>query len=103
MSEKGLVILGTLGCILIGVLGTLIAWFCGGKDLTGNAKDILKKMFNFQLSLTLVGIIISFIPIVNLLLLLFSLIGTVYVIKAFVAYNKNTQFNAPSFGFINIE
>lgn len=103
MNEKTLVLLGTLGCILLGVLATLIAWFCGGKDLTGNAKEILKKVFNFQLSLTLVGVVVGLIPIINLILLVFSLIGTVYVIKAFIAYNKNSQFDAPSFKFINVQ
>lgn len=101
MNEKTLVILGTLGCILLGVVGSLIAWLAGGSDLTGNSRAIIRQVFNFQLSLLVVGLIIVWIPVINLLSFVLSIVGTVYVIKAFIAYNNNTEFKAPS--FINIQ
>lgn len=101
MNEKVLSILGTLGCILLGVVASAIAWFAGGNALQTNNKEILRKMFNFQLSILILCFVLAFIPVVGQIAGLVIWIANIVVsIQAFVASNNNAAFNAPAFEFI---
>lgn len=97
MNEKTIVIIGTLGTILLGVIGSLIAWFAGKDTLQGNGKEIVREMFNLELSLTVVGLLICWIPVVNMLCGLLALTNLVFAILAFIAYKDNKEFKTPSF------
>ena len=39
MDEKTIGIFGTIAVILLGVIGSLLAWCLGGKDLQGNRSE----------------------------------------------------------------
>ena len=103
-NEKVLTLVGTLGVIILGVIGSLVAWFLGGKDLEGNARETLRQIFNFEISLIIVafivGVVSAFIPFVGILVLLLSLANLVLPIMAFIAINNGTEFKAPSFQFV---
>ncbi len=89
MKNKGLMILGTLGAIIIGIFAPLIAWLC--KDnLDGSEKPVIATMLNFEISLLIIGVILNFIPVLGRLLS-FALVVTniVYAIMAFVAAKDN--------------
>ncbi len=101
MNEKTLGIIGTLGCIVLGIIASLIAWFCGGKELQTPTKEVIRQMFNLELTLTIVGAILFFIPLVGqLICVVLNLVSIIYAIMAFIALNNNKEFKAPSFEFI---
>ncbi len=97
MNEKILVIIGTLGTIILGVIASLIAWFVGKDSLQGNNREIVRQMFNLQLSLLVISVIICWMPIVNIICALLPLINLVFAIMAFIAHQNNKEFKAPSF------
>lgn len=101
MNEKTIGFIGTLGCILFGAIASLVAWFCGGKDLQTNTKEVVRQMFNFEITLFIVGILLNLIPILGqLTLFVLWLYSIVLSIKAYQAINNNTAFKAPSFELI---
>lgn len=100
MNEKVCVLLGTLGTIILGVLGPLIAWFGGANVLSGNNKEIVRQMFNFEISLCIVGLL-SIIPFVGFIVAPVVLImNLIFAVKAFLASNKNEVFKAPGYEFV---
>ncbi len=100
MDEKTLGIFGTIAVILLGVIGSLVAWFLGGKDLEGNKREILRQMLNFEITLIIVSFL-GLIPFVGIVVGLAVLVGNiVFAIKSFQAYNNDTEFKAPAFDFV---
>lgn len=101
MDEKTLAALGTLGTIILGVLAAAIAWFAGGQNLQGNTKEVLRQMFNFEICLLIVGIVVGFIPVVNMIggLVIF-VVNIIFALKAFSAANNGTEFKAPALEII---
>lgn len=101
MKEKTLSIIGTLGTILFGVFASLFAWFAGGKDLQGNSKEVIRQMFNFEITIFIAGLVLGWIPLVGILVgLAIFVANIVLAIKSFVAANKGEEFKAPGFEFI---
>ena len=101
MNEKTLTIIGTLGVILFGVIASAVAWFAGGKELSGNSREIIRQMFNFELTIFIASLILSFIPLVNILAgLVIMIANIVFAIKSFAASNNNAEFKAPFYEFI---
>lgn len=101
MNEKTLVLLGTLGTIILGVIAAALAWFLGGSALQSPNKEILRQMLNFEISLLIVGLICGFIPFVGVLIgLVLAVFNLFIAIKAFIASNNNEAFKAPSYEFI---
>lgn len=101
MNEKTLTIIGTLGTIILGVFASLIAWFAGGKELQGNSKEVIRQMFNFELTIFVAGIVLGLIPVVGQILALVIFVANlVFAIQSFVAANKGAEFKAPGFEFI---
>lgn len=101
MNEKTLSIIGTLGVILFGVIASIVAWFAGGKDLQGNAKEVIRQMFNFEITIFIVGFFTAWIPFVGFLIGLAILVSNiVFAIKSYNAVNKGVEFKAPGFAFI---
>ncbi len=101
MNEKTLSIIGTLGTILFGVFASLVAWFAGGKDLQGNTKEVIRQMFNFELTIFVAGLVLGWIPLVGILVgLVIFVSNIVFAIKSFIAANKGEEFKAPAFAFI---
>ena len=101
MNEKTLTIIGTLGTILFGVIASLVAWFAGGKDLQGNSKEIIRQMFNFELTILIASIVLGLIPFVGILVGFVVLVANlVFAIKSYIAATKGAEFKAPGFEFI---
>ena len=101
MNEKNLGIMGTLGCILLGVIACLIAWFCGGNKLQTPTREVIRKMFNIELTLTIIGVIFMFIPALSRIVCpCLNIISVVLAVMAFMAIKNNTEFNVPSIEFI---
>lgn len=93
MNEKTAVLIGTLGTIILGVFASLIAWFAGKDALQGRDREIVRQMFNLELTLMIVGIIASFIPFLGILIcLVLVIIAIVYAIMAYVASNNDKEF-----------
>lgn len=102
MNEKGFVILGTLGTILLGVFASLIAWLVGSDKLQENGKEIVRQMFNWEVSILIISLIVCWIPVIGAILcMVMNVANLVFAIKAFLAYQNNKEFKAPS--FINIK
>ncbi len=100
MDEKALGIFGTIAVIILGVIGSLVAWFLGGKNLEGNKREIIRQMLNFEISLIIVSFL-GLIPFVGIIVGLGILIANiVYAVKSFKAYNNDTEFKAPGFDFV---
>ena len=91
MKNTGLMIVGTLGAIFIGFFAPLIAYLL--KDnLNENERGIIATMLNFELSLLIVCVILSFIPILGHIACALLWVGNlIYAIMAFVAAKDNTQ------------
>ena len=101
MDEKVLGILGTLGCIILGVVAAAVAWFCGGSELQTPAKEVLRRMFNFEITIVILGVILMFIPVVGqLIALALSAVNLIYAVMAFLAIQNNKEFKAPAYEFI---
>ena len=101
MNEKTLSILGTLGCILLGVIASAIAWFAGGNTLQTHNKEIIRKMFNFEITILILCLVLGFIPAVGQIAgLVITIANIVIAVQAFIASNNNTAFNAPAYEFI---
>ena len=95
MNEKTLTIIGTLGVILFGVIASAVAWFAGGKDLSGSSREIIRQMFNFELTILIVSLVLGFIPLVGLIAGFAIMIANiVFAIKSFAASNNNEEFKA---------
>lgn len=100
MDEKALKIFGTILVIFLGVIASLIAWCLGGKDLEGNARETIRQMLNFEISLIILSLL-SIIPFVGLVVGLVVLItNIVFGIKSFIAINNDTPFKAPGYEFV---
>lgn len=95
MKNEGLVILGTLGCIILGILASIIAYFVGKDKFTPQERDVVATLFNFNISLFIICILINFIPIIGqLLTLVIFVISIVYAILAYIAAKENKPFKA---------
>ena len=93
MNENMIKNLGTIGGIF--PIIPIIAWFIGGKDLTGNARNTLKTITNLCICVILVNFVLGFIPIINLLTILIWLGCAVFSIKAFLGLKKDEVFTLP--------
>lgn len=89
MKNKGLMIFGTLGAILLGFIPPLVAWLLKDK-LAEDEKGIIATLLNFELSLLIVCIIVSFIPVLGqLLCIAANVLNIVYAVMAFLAAKDN--------------
>ena len=101
MDKKTLVLIGTILTIIFGLLASLVAWFAGGKELEGSAKEAIRQMFNFELTYLILAIVLGWVPILGQLLVLGLWIANiVFAIKAFNAANKDEEVKVPAFDFI---
>lgn len=100
-NEKGILALGTLGGLL-GILIPLIVWAVKKETLSPYAKCILTGMVNFELTLLIVSILVSLIPVVGVIIgLILSVFNLVVVIMAFSASSKKNEFKYPmTYNFI---
>ncbi len=97
MNNKGLMILGTLGAILLGFIAPLIAYAC--KDnLQQQDRAIIASFLNFELSLLIICLVLNFVPAIgHLLSLAFWVVNIIYSLQAYTAAKTGSNFNAPSF------
>ncbi|MBR6098482.1 DUF4870 domain-containing protein [bacterium] len=103
MDEKTLVIIGTIVSIFLGLIASLIAWFCGGRDLQpGASREAIRLMFNFEICCFILIIALGWIPILGQLLILALWIANIiFAIKAYNAATKNEEgFKIPCYEFI---
>ncbi len=83
------------------VIVSAVAWFAGGKDLSGSSREIIRQMFNFELTILIVSLVLGFIPLVGLIAGFAIMIANiVFAIKSFAASNNNAEFKAPCYEFI---
>ncbi len=100
MDEKTIGIFGTIAVILLGVIGSLLAWCLGGKDLQGNKREVIRQMLNFEITLIIVSFL-AIIPLVGLLVGLAVLVANIiFAIKSFNAFNNDAEFKAPAYQFV---
>jgi len=101
MDQKTLVLVGTILTIIFGLLASLVAWFAGGKNLEGPARDAIRQMFNFELTFLIVAIVLGWIPLLGqLLCLILWILNIVFGIKAFNAANSGVEVKVPCFNLI---
>lgn len=101
MNEKVLGFIGTLGCILLGVIASLIAWFGGLKDTQSHTREVVRKFFNFEITILILALILCLIPVIGqLACVVLNLANLYYAIVAFIAVKNNKEFKAPSYEFI---
>ena len=103
MDEKTLVIIGTIAAIFLGVIASLIAWFCGGRDLQqGSSREVIRMMFNFEICYLILVVVLSLIPFIGwLLLVALWVVNIIFAIKAYNAATKNEEgFKIPGYEFI---
>ena len=101
MDKKTLVLVGTLLTLIFGVLASIVAWFAGGKELEGVARDAIRQMFNFELTYLIAALVLGWIPLLGqLLILILWICNIVFAIKAFNAANKDEEVKVPAFDFI---
>ena len=101
MDKKTLVLVGTILTIIFGLLASLVAWFAGGKELEGSAKEAIRQMFNFELTYLIAALVLGWIPLLGQLLVLGLWIANiVFAIKAFNAANKDEEVKVAAFDFI---
>ena len=101
MNEKTLGYLGTLGTILLGLIASLIAWFGGLKDTQSNTREVVRRLFNFEITIAIIGIVAVLIPgIGKILCAILNLANLYFAIVAFLAVKDNKEFNAPAVEFI---
>ena len=103
MNEKTLGCIGTFGCFFLSVIASLIAWFGGLKKSESKTREIVKEMFNLQLTLIILCLITAFIipqsigtPIIHVL----NLANLYFSIVSGLAVLKDKEFKAPAFRFI---
>ena len=102
MDEKTSVLVGTIGSIFLGVIAAALAWILGKDTLTGNNKEIVRQMLNFEISLMIVSFVLAIIPFVGVVLaLIVWVVNIIFCVKAFLAHKNNVEFKAPS--FINVQ
>lgn len=94
MKNNGLMILGTLGVIIIGFIAPLIVWL--SKDtLTPEERAVIASLFNFEISLLIVCVLINLIPFLGQLIsLVLCVMNIVYGIQAFIAVKDHKPFHA---------
>lgn len=89
MKNKGLMILGTLGIILLGIFAPLIVWLCKDR-LEGGEKSIIATVFNFEISVLIIYLIARFIPFIGgLICLALYIANIVYGVMSFIAAKEN--------------
>ncbi len=100
MEEKNLTLISTLGVIILGVIGPLIGWFCGGCNLESNSKETIRQMLNFEITLILVSFL-TLIPLIGLIVpVIVFVTNIIFAIKSFNATKNNAPFKAPGYEFI---
>ena len=102
MDQKTLVIVGTLLTIVLGVIASLVAWFCGGNKLEGTPREAIRLMLNFEICFFVLAIVLNLIPIIGQLAVLgLWIVSIVFAIKAFNAAEKNeAELKIPCIEFI---
>lgn len=89
MKNKGLMILGTLGVILLFIFAPLFVLLFRAK-LDSSEKSIIVKVLNFEISLLILMIIANIIPFFGgLASFVLYVINIVYGIMAFKAASEN--------------
>ena len=97
MKNDGLMIFGALGAIILGFIAPLIVWL-SKENLTPDERSIMSALFNFEISLFLVCIIINLIPLLGqLVCLVLWVLNLVYELKAFTSVREHKPFTAPKF------
>lgn len=101
-NEKGLVALATLGSIVIGILAPLIVFLVKKDEMAENDVAIVKGTLNFELTLLIACIILSFIPVIGwIVLMIVPLYNIIIMILAFMAANDNKEYKFPlTFNFV---
>lgn len=101
MDSKTLVIIGTIITIFFGVLASLIAWFCGGKELEGANKNAIRQMFNFEITFFIVAILLGWIPLLGqLVVFVLWIMNIIFAIQTFNSANNGVEIKVPAIEFI---
>lgn len=97
MNEKNWILIGTLGAIILGVIATGVAWVMGLSAMQGHTKEVIRRFFNFEITL----FILAIIPIIGQLLLpIIIIVNIIYAIKAYNAATTGIEFSAPAFEIV---
>ena len=101
MDKKMLILFGTLLAIVLGIIGSIIAWVAGGQELQGNEREAIRQMFNYEITFLILSVLLGWIPLIGQLLFLGLWVANiVFAIQAYNAASKNTEVNIPSFNFV---
>ncbi len=101
MNEKTLVIIGTILAIIFGVIASLVAWFCGGKELQGAPREAIRQIFNWEITYLILAIVLGWVPVLGQLLVLGMWIANiVFCIMAFNAATKGAELKVPAIDIV---
>lgn len=96
MKNDGLMMFGTLGVIILGFIAPLIVWL-SKENLTPDERSIMAALFNFEISLLIVCVVINLIPLLGqLIFLILYVVNIIYALKAFAAVREHKPFAAPT-------
>jgi uncharacterized Tic20 family protein len=93
IDKNGLLIFTTLIAMVASVFSPLIAWFTIKNTLEQQQKDYLTDLFNFEITMFIVGLIVS--VILKQLLGLIALVNIVILIIAAIKCGKKETFKFP--------
>lgn len=92
-NSKNLLILTTLISLVFGLLSPLVVWIISKSKLEGEAKDYLKNLLNFEITMFVISAIfgIVFAPLAGFC----AFINVVVLIFATISIYNNKNFKFP--------
>lgn len=104
-NNRNILVLTTLSCAFLGFIIPLILWFIYKENLNEEQKKYLTTLLNFELTVLLIGLLLSVINIIPILGTIISVIGSfvlfitniVIIIGATI---KLTKEETPNFPFV---
>lgn len=103
-SEKTLTLLVIVLSVVAGFIAPLIIWVLKKDSLSDTAKQIIRKLLNFELTLLCVCILFLISVLGQLLAILGAplvwIINVVYCIMAAIAISNSSDVKFPSYEFI---
>ncbi|MBE7704405.1 MAG: DUF4870 domain-containing protein [Cyanobacteria bacterium SIG29] len=102
-NNKNILVLTTLSCAILGFIVPLIVWFLNKDNTEFVGKKYLTDLLNFELTLFIIGLILTVINVVPLLGQLISGLGClivmianiIIVIMATIKLTKDEEYKFP--------
>lgn len=104
-NNRNILVLTTISCVFLGFIVPLILWLGYKETLNEEQKKYLTTLLNFELTLLIIGLILSVIHIIPILGTIISIIGSfaiwlTNIIIVIGATIKLTKEEIPTFPFV---